>query len=106
MLPAEERADALIHLRDTHIHADFTAGSKALSEATGVELALSNYDQGKNYQYAMPHCSLNNGDNVTVGSVRREAVHPPRHTPEHLSFVLFDTPRGETEPEAIFYGDS
>jgi hydroxyacylglutathione hydrolase len=95
----------LSHVLETHIHADFAAGSKALSEATGAELCLSAYDQGEHYQYAMPHRSLNSGDNVTVGSARLEALHTPGHTPEHLSFVLFDTQRSETEPVAIFSGD-
>lgn len=95
----------LAAILETHIHADFAAGSIALAEATGAELAFSAYDQGEHYQYAMPHRALNNGDSVSFGKVRLEALHTPGHTPEHLSFVLFDTARSATEPMALFSGD-
>ena len=101
----EERGLTLSSIVETHIHADFASGAKALAEATGAELALSGYDEGEHYQYSMPHRSLRTGDTVKVGTVRVEALHTPGHTPEHLSFVVYDTQRSETEPLAIFSGD-
>ena len=101
----EERGLTLSSIVETHIHADFASGAKALAEATGAELALSAYDEGEHYQYGMPHRSLRSGDNVQVGTVRVQALHTPGHTPEHLSFVLYDLQRSETEPLAIFSGD-
>lgn len=101
----EERSLTLASIVETHIHADFASGARALAEATGAELGLSGYDEGEHYQYSMLHRSLRNGDNVRVGNVRLEALHTPGHTPEHLSFVLYDTQRSETEPLAIFSGD-
>ncbi|MBW4039894.1 MAG: MBL fold metallo-hydrolase, partial [Acidobacteria bacterium] len=101
----EKRGLALSVIVETHIHADFASGAKALAEATGAELALSGYDQGEHYRYGMPHRSLRNGDILKVGAVRLEALHTPGHTPEHLSFVAYDTQRSETEPLAIFSGD-
>jgi hydroxyacylglutathione hydrolase len=90
---------------ETHIHADFAAGSKALAEETGAELALSAYDEGEHHQYSMPHRRLQNGDRLNVGSLIMEALHTPGHTPERLAFVLFDTARSGTEPMALFSGD-
>ena len=101
----EERGLTLSSIVETHIHADFASGARALAEATGAELALSGYDEGEHYRYGMPHRSLRSGDNVQVGTVRVEALHTPGHTPEHLSFVVYDTQRSETEPLAIFSGD-
>lgn len=101
----EERGLTLSSIVETHIHADFASGARALAEATGAELALSGYDQGEHYRYGMPHRSLRSGDTVKVGTVRVEALHTPGHTPEHLSFVVYDTQRSETEPLAIFSGD-
>jgi hydroxyacylglutathione hydrolase len=95
----------LTHVLETHIHADFAAGSKALAEETGAELALSAYDKGEHYQYSMSHRSLGKDDSVMLGTIRLEALHTPGHTPEHLSFVLFDTERSAVEPMAIFTGD-
>lgn len=101
----EQRDLTLSCILETHIHADFASGAKALAEATGAELALSAYDQGEYYRYGMPHRSLRTGDNVQVGTVRLEVLHTPGHTPEHLSFVLYDSKRSETEPIALFSGD-
>lgn len=93
------------HIAETHIHADFAAGSVGLAEATGAGLALSGYDEGELYRYAMPHRGLRSGDAISVGRLRLEALHTPGHTPEHLSFVLFDPKVSEERPVAIFTGD-
>ena len=47
----EERGSTLSAIVETHIHADFASGAKALAEATGAELTLSAYDEGEYYQY-------------------------------------------------------
>jgi len=101
----EHKELKLAAILETHIHADFAAGSKALAESTGAELALSAYDEGEHYRYAMPHRSLRNGESVVIGEIRLDALHTPGHTPEHLSFVLFDNKRSITEPVALFSGD-
>jgi hydroxyacylglutathione hydrolase len=93
----------ITHVLETHIHADFAAGSVGLVEATGAELALSAYDEGEWYRYAMPHRALADGDAVKVGGVRLQAMHTPGHTPEHLSFLLFED--GASSPVAMFSGD-
>jgi hydroxyacylglutathione hydrolase len=102
---AAEHGLKIRHITETHIHADFASGSVGLAEATGAELALSGYDEGELYQYAMPHRRLRNGDAIELGGLRLEALHTPGHTPEHLSFVLFDLERSATKPTAIFTGD-
>ena len=102
---AESAGLRITHVLETHIHADFAAGSVALVQATGAELALSGYDEGERYRYAMPHRRLRDGDSVQVGAARLQALHTPGHTPEHLSFLLFDLMRSESEPVAMFSGD-
>ncbi len=101
----EERGLTLSSIVETHLHADFASGARALAEATGAELALSAYDEGEHYQYGMAHRALKTGDHVQVGTVRVEALHTPGHTPEHLSFVVYDLERSATEPLALFSGD-
>jgi hydroxyacylglutathione hydrolase len=98
---AAEKGVRIVAILETHLHADFAAGSVGLAQATGAELCLSAYDVGERYVYAMPHRALAEGDSVVVGGVRLQAMHTPGHTPEHLSFVLFE---GE-EPVAMFSGD-
>lgn len=95
----------ITHVLETHIHADFAAGSASLAAATGAELALSAHDKGEHYQYAMPHRGISDGDSIQVGDLQIKALHTPGHTPEHLSFVLLDTNRSTVEPFALFSGD-
>ena len=101
----DQRGLMLASILETHIHADFASGSKALAEETDAELVVSAYDEGEHYRYGMPHRSLHSGESVVLGSVRLEALHTPGHTPEHLSFILFDMERSHTEPVALFSGD-
>jgi hydroxyacylglutathione hydrolase len=88
---------------ETHIHADFAAGSCELSAITGAELAFSAYDEGEQFVYAMPHRKLRDGDAVQVGKAVLRAMHTPGHTPEHLSYLLYE--EGRETPVAIFSGD-
>jgi hydroxyacylglutathione hydrolase len=106
---ADAQALRITHVLETHIHADFASGAIALAETTGAptgaQLALSACDRGERFQYAMPHRALADGDAVTLGKLRLQALHTPGHTPEHLSFLLFDLSRSATEPLALFSGD-
>jgi len=90
---------------ETHIHADFASGAPVLAQTTGAELALSAYDEGELYQYAMPHLRLSDGERIAVGRLTLEALHTPGHTPEHLSFALYDSDRNNSAPVALFSGD-
>jgi hydroxyacylglutathione hydrolase len=102
---AAQQGLTITHVTETHIHADFASGASALAEATGAELALSACDAGELYRYSMPHRSLRDGDELTLGTATLRVLHTPGHTPEHLSFVLFDAQRSASEPAAIFTGD-
>lgn len=102
---ADGHSLTITHILETHIHADFAAGSQALALATGAQLALSAHDVGENYRYRMPHHPLKGGDVIEVGKVTLQALHTPGHTPEHLSFTLYDTERNTTHPVALFSGD-
>ncbi|AFL88507.1 Zn-dependent hydrolase, glyoxylase [Terriglobus roseus DSM 18391] len=95
----------IVQVLETHIHADFAAGSLALANTTGAELSLSSYDHGERYQYAMPHRALVDGESVHIGKVRLQALHTPGHTPEHLSFLAYDEEKNANEPVALFSGD-
>ena len=97
----------IAHVTETHIHADFVSGARALAEATGAELHLS-AEGGKEWGYtdaAMKAASpLRDGSEIIVGRVRVRAVHTPGHTPEHLVFFVSDLERGE-DPVGAVSGD-
>ena len=101
---AADQAVTIKYVTETHIHADFVSGALALTEAVGAELALSSYDD-EPYCYSMGHLALRDGDALHVGKLRLLALHTPGHTPEHLSFVLFDEERDGSQPLALFGGD-
>ena len=101
---AAEQGVDIKYVTETHIHADFASGALALAEAVGAELALSSYDQ-EPYRYSMEHHALRDGDALRIGMLRLVSLHTPGHTPEHLSFVLFDEERDASQPLALFTGD-
>lgn len=93
----------ITHVTETHIHADFLSGSRELAAQTGARLLLS--DEGDaDWKYGFAAEKLRHGDTFRVGNVRVEVKHTPGHTPEHLSFLVTDTPRGE-QPSLYFTGD-
>jgi len=97
----------IAHVTETHIHADFVSGARALAEATGAALHLS-AEGGKEWGYtdaAMKTAKpLRHGSEILVGRVRLRAAHTPGHTPEHLAFFVSDLERGE-DPVGALTGD-
>ncbi|MGI8400525.1 MAG: MBL fold metallo-hydrolase [Gemmatimonadaceae bacterium] len=97
----------ITHVTETHIHADFVSGAKALADATGAELHLS-AEGGKDWGYttdALAHAHpLRDGTEIAFGSVSMRAAHTPGHTPEHLTFFVTDLGRGE-DPVGALTGD-
>ena len=101
---AKSKGVTIAHILETHIHADYTSGAPALAEVTGAKLWLSAYDKNEQFQYRMPHASLADGDEVLFGKLRIVAIPTPGHTPEHLSFLLFEQ-YGCGQPLGLFSGD-
>ncbi len=93
----------ITHIFETHIHADFLAGSRELAKLTGAELYLSD-EGGEGWEYEFPHHGLKDGDKVQVGNLTFEVMHTPGHTPESISFLLTDNPASK-EPVMLFTGD-
>lgn len=91
------------HITETHIHADFLAGSRELAAVTGAKLYLSD-EGGEDWQYQFNHIGLKHGDVIRVGNLTLEVLHTPGHTPESISFLLTDHP-ASSEPVMIFTGD-
>lgn len=97
----------ITHVTETHIHADFVSGARELRAACGAQLYLS-AEGGPEWQYAYAAADgatlLHDGDRIVVGNLHLDVMHTPGHTPEHLSFVVTDTPRG-AGPMGILTGD-
>lgn len=93
----------ITHIAETHIHADFLAGSRELAAVTGAQLYLSD-EGGADWQYQFEQVGLKHGDVIKVGNLTLEVLHTPGHTPESISFLLTDHP-ATSQPVMIFTGD-
>lgn len=93
----------ITHIAETHIHADFLAGSRELAAVTGAQLYLSD-EGGADWQYQFEHVGLKHGDVIKVGNLTLEVLRTPGHTPESISFLLTDHP-ATSQPVMIFTGD-
>lgn len=99
------RGFRLTYVLETHIHADFASGARELAERTGAVLALSAYDRGETFEVQFPRHAMRDGESIALGRVRLQSLHTPGHTPEHLSFLVFDGARSTTVPMILLSGD-
>jgi hydroxyacylglutathione hydrolase len=90
----------IIAALETHVHADFVSGALELAEATGARIYAARLGESE-----FSHVALDDGDEVSVGRLRLRAFHTPGHTPEHLSYLLFED-AGAGRPTALFSGDA
>ncbi|MCT4783903.1 MULTISPECIES: MBL fold metallo-hydrolase [Exiguobacterium] len=103
---AEKESMKIVATAETHIHADFVSGSLELAKRNGSKAYLSDEgDASWKYAFAKEIDAqlVKEGDTFNVGNVMLEVMHTPGHTPEHISFLLYD--RNQTQPMGIFTGD-
>ncbi|AHC99356.1 MBL fold metallo-hydrolase [Leisingera methylohalidivorans] len=94
---------AITHVFETHIHADFLSGARELVERLGGEAKLYVSEEG-GAEYGFDHETVRDGDEFAFGGIRMKARFTPGHTPEHMSYFLYD---GGTEtPWGVLSGDA
>jgi hydroxyacylglutathione hydrolase len=87
------------HVLETHLHNDYVSGALELRAATGAAIAGP-----AGAGYAFPFEPLAEGDELAVGTLRIVAAETPGHTPEHLSYLVYE---GDSdEPTGVFTGGS
>ena len=107
MYVAEAKAHGLTirWVLETHLHADFVSGHLDLARATGATIGIS-AEAGAKFE----HRALADGDELRVGGIRIRALATPGHTPESLSFLVFEhasdqDPWGVLTGDTLFVGD-
>ena len=100
---ARQRNVRIAFVLETHIHADYASGARALAEQTGAARLVSAHDRGETFEVSGTHQDMADGERISVGGIEIKALHTPGHTPEHLSFLIFE--RDHTEPSAMLSGD-
>jgi len=98
-LAGRETGMRIVHVIDTHIHADHVSGGLALAEAVGATYHVHESID------APEDARLTDEQELSVGNVTIRVWHTPGHTPEHISYLLADTEHPET-PWGVLSGDS
>jgi len=87
---------SLIYVLDTHTHADHITGAGALRDATDCITLL-----GKEAGSACVSQTLQDGDQIPVGTLTLTAIYTPGHTDDSYSYLLDNA--GQTY---VFTGDT
>ena len=89
------------HVVETHIHNDYVTGGFQLAAARGAQYVVPG---GVELAYLeQPNVrAVQDGDTLTVGSMRVQVLHTPGHTPHHVSYAV----QVGDEPGVVFTGGS
>lgn len=108
---AEQEGLTINKVTETHIHADFASGLREANETLNAEAFVSGLG-GDDWSYKRingDYQLLKEDDIINVGNVKLKVIHTPGHTPESISFLLFDNatevPMGLFTGDFIFVGD-
>ncbi len=85
---SRETAMRIMHVIETHVHADHRSGGRALAEASGATYLVHECVDGPE------DTRLKDGQELTVGNATVRVLHTPGHTPEHVSLLVSDRTRG------------
>jgi len=100
VMEAADRALAIVHVLETHIHADYASCARELAESSGAEHHLFHTAPVR-----YPFSPLTDGQILDVGKLRLRVLATPGHTPEHVCYLVTDRARSE-EPWFVLTGDS
>jgi glyoxylase-like metal-dependent hydrolase (beta-lactamase superfamily II) len=94
---SRETGMRIMHIIDTHVHADHISGGRSLADAAGGSyLVHESID-------APDGSRLAHDQELSVGNVTIRVLHTPGHTPEHVSLLVTDRTRG-AEPWFVLTG--
>jgi len=102
---AEKNRLIISHVFETHIHADYASGARELAKRSRASLYLSGYDHGEMYEVSFSHKECLEEDFFRLGCIQLKVLHTPGHSPEHISFLLYDLKKASNIPVALFSGD-
>jgi rhodanese-related sulfurtransferase len=81
------------------VHNDYLSGALEIRAAARAEIAAP--ARGR---YEFPHRAIAEGQEVRIGALRIVAWETPGHTPEHISWLVYE--EGGGDPIAVFGGGS
>ncbi|MBN1901926.1 MBL fold metallo-hydrolase [Candidatus Sumerlaeota bacterium] len=90
----------ITHILETHLHADFISGHIDLAKKNGAVIYAP-----KSGKCKFPHKAVSEGNTFKIENMEIKVLDTPGHTPEHISYVVTDTARGQ-DPVGVFCGDT
>ncbi len=87
------------YVLETHNHNDFLSGARALAERVGAE-HIASAEAGLTFSYH----GVREGDEVVLGELKLRVLRTPGHTPEHVSYAVYDVTRSTDAPLLVFTG--
>jgi hydroxyacylglutathione hydrolase len=102
-LEEAQRAGAqIIHVIDTHVHADHYSGGPELARRAGASYYLHESNQGR---VGFDFHPLADGQRLEAGNVLVDVLHTPGHTEDSVCLLVRDLRRGN-EPWFAITGDT
>jgi len=95
---AARRGAKIKYILETHFHADFVSGHLDLAKATGAPIIF-----GPGAETKFPIVNVKDDEILPLGNINIQVLHTPGHTPESVSFLIFDEDNIE---HSVFTGDT
>ena len=102
---AAEHGLSIERIFETHFHADFLSGHLELQAATGAAITYGTVGAART---EFPSMAMADGERLVLGDVSIVVLDTPGHTPESVSYVVYDsgdTPYGVLTGDTLFIGD-
>ena len=102
MEEAQRAGAQIVHIIDTHVHADHYSGGPELSRRVVAPYYLHESNQGR---VSIDFSPLRDRQRLEAGNVLVDIVHTPGHTPDSVCLLVRDLRRGD-EPWFVITGDT
>lgn len=102
---AREHGMRITHVLETHRQEDFVLGSAELVRRLGAKVVSLRHEL-----FGHSDVQLDDGEEITLASLRLKAFHAPGHTPESTCYAMYvddsDAPWGVFTGDALFVGET
>ncbi len=99
---AQRAGASIVHVIDTHVHADHYSGGPELARRVGAPYYLHESNRGRG---AIDFSPLRDGQRLEAGNVLVDVVHTPGHTTDSVCLLVRDLRRAD-EPWFVITGDT
>lgn len=96
---ARQQGLQITQIIETHTHADHVSGATRLAARTGATIRIH-----RSAQASYVHQDVDDGDEITLGTVRITILHTPGHSRDSISLLVHDL--AEQEPPRLLSGDT